>query len=129
MVKIDFPDWLRQQLDQRGWDQIELAYRSGVTPGQVSRILSGTRHAGPETCIALARALNLPREEVFQARGWLLAAPEQQFSPEMDPRVVQLAHEVNALPFDQREAILDTMQSVLTVVDKVAKQEAHIHKS
>ena len=112
-VIMQFAEWLQQELDKRNWDQAEFSRRSGVTRGQISRIIAGIRGAGPDVCIAIARGLNLPREEVFKARGWLLSEPENPFGPEIDPRVKKLAKKINALPFNSREITLDAMEAVL----------------
>ena len=42
-----------------------------MTSGQVSRIISGERKAGPTACVVIARALGLPPEEVFRIAGLL----------------------------------------------------------
>ncbi|HEX2951375.1 MAG TPA: helix-turn-helix transcriptional regulator [Armatimonadota bacterium] len=67
----EFANWLQDQLTQRGWDQAELARRGNISPAQVTRIMSGERRAGPDACRAIARALQLPPEEVFRQAGLL----------------------------------------------------------
>lgn len=110
---MSFTDWLREEIEKRGWDQTELARRSGVSTGTVSRIMTGGRNAGPDFCIAIAKALGLPRSEVFKARGWLLSELENPFGAEIDPRVENLAQKINALPFRSREITLDAMEAML----------------
>jgi transcriptional regulator with XRE-family HTH domain len=101
---MDFADWLRKELDLRKWSYAELARRSSVKTAQISRVANGSLGAGPDLCIAIAKGLNFPREEVFRARGWLLSEPENPFGPEIDVRTEQLAKSVSALPFNIREA-------------------------
>lgn len=67
----EFSAWLQQEIAKRGWDQAELARRSKITPGQVSHILSGDRKPGSTACRGIARALQLPPEEVFRHAGLL----------------------------------------------------------
>jgi len=67
----EFVSWLRSELELRGWDQAELARRSSVTTAQISRIISGERRAGAEVCRKIARALQLPIEEVYRKSGLL----------------------------------------------------------
>ena len=110
---MSFTDWLREEIKKRGWDQAELARRSGVSTGTVSRIMTGGRNAGPDFCIGIAKALGLPRSEVFKARGWLLSELENPFGPEIDSRVEKLAKKINDLPFDSREITLDAMEAML----------------
>jgi ribosome-binding protein aMBF1 (putative translation factor) len=75
-AKMDFAEWLQKELNKRGWSHSELARYSGVSPGQISRVANGSRGAGPDLCIAIAKGLGLARSEVFQARGWLVSYPE-----------------------------------------------------
>ena len=124
---MEFASWLENQLNKRLWSQRELVRRSKmsgykISQGQLSHILNGTREAGPEACIAIAYALGLPREEVFQARGWLLSKPEEAFEPEIDPRAKQLAKAVTALPFGSREITLDAMEAVLQTSNQFTRQ-------
>jgi transcriptional regulator with XRE-family HTH domain len=63
MGNEEFIAWLQEQLTQRGWDQAELARRSRITTAHISRLLTGENQPGPEACVKLARALQLPPEE------------------------------------------------------------------
>lgn len=71
MSTLDFPEWLNDELQQRGWTQADLARKSGLTTAGISRILSGQRDPGPEALIAIAEALKLPPEHVFRKAGLL----------------------------------------------------------
>ncbi|MBA3533695.1 MAG: helix-turn-helix transcriptional regulator [Ardenticatenales bacterium] len=113
---MDFAEWLQGELDRRGWDQAELARRSGITTAQVSRVISGGRNAGADFCIAIANALNLSREEVFRARGWLLSEPEKVVPPGTDPLVTQVAEELISLPVELRELSVRAILAVLKAV-------------
>ena len=115
-MTMSFAEWLQKELDKRGWSHSESSRRTGIPRSHISRLLNGTRNAGPDPCIAIAKAFNLPREEVFRARGWLLSEPENPFDSQIDPRVEKLAKKVNELPFESREMALNTMESVLDTV-------------
>ena len=110
---MHFSDWLREEIYKRNLNNAELARLSGVTTAQISRIVAGTRGAGPDVCIAIAKGLELSREEVFRARGWLLAQPEDPYGPEIDPRAQQLAKKVSQMPLQTREVTLNAMEAVL----------------
>lgn len=110
---MDFSDWLREEIYKRNLNNAKLARLGGVTTAQISRIVAGTRGAGPDVCIAIAKGLQLPREEVFRARGWLLAQPEDPYGPEIDPRAEQLAKKVSQMPLETREVTLKAMEAVL----------------
>lgn len=113
---MDFSDWIQEQLAARGWDQAELARRMNMTSAQVSRVVTGGRGAGVDFSIALARALGVPREEVFRARGWLLRAPAETIHPGTDPRAALLAKAASALQPGERERLLDVWESALVAV-------------
>lgn len=69
METITFPEWLSTELETRKMSQVELAKKSGVTPAQISRILSGQRGAEAKTLYAIAIALKVPPEEVYRIAG------------------------------------------------------------
>jgi transcriptional regulator with XRE-family HTH domain len=68
-------DWLLTQLEDRGWSQAELARRSEISQPALSRIISGTQQAGPDACVAVARAFGEPPEKVFRLAGLLPPLP------------------------------------------------------
>jgi transcriptional regulator with XRE-family HTH domain len=70
-----FPRWIEQELDKRGWRQSDLARRAGLSEATLSRILNGSRKAGPETCVGIAAALEVPPEHVFRIAGLLPPLP------------------------------------------------------
>lgn len=65
-----FGDWLRQQLKKREWSQGELARRSGYRPGVVSTWVNDKRLPRERSLKDIARALELPEDEVFAAAGY-----------------------------------------------------------
>lgn len=115
---MNFSQWLQEELNKRGWSQRDLIRQVRsvgyqLSPGHLSHILNETRQANAETCIGIAQALGLSREEIFRARGWLLTTPEKVFEPEVDPRAEQLARQVSDLPTYSREVTLKLMKAVL----------------
>lgn len=96
----DFTNWLTYELKLRGWDQAELARRSGVTTAQISRIITGERKTGPEVSRKIARALHLPPEEVFRQAGLL---PRQSLQ---SPGLEELVHLYTEMGEDDRERLL-----------------------
>ena len=121
---MDFAQWLERKLNKRGWGASDLAKASRnagykISRGQFSHIINGTRYAGPEACIAIAHALELPREEVFRARGWLL--PNSQ-DHRLDPRAEELARKVSALPHRSRELAFDAIEPVLDSIGELTSE-------
>lgn len=66
-----FRDWILVELNKRGMTQADLARASGVTSAAISRLLSEQRVPAPETCMGIARAFNLPPEDVYRRAGLL----------------------------------------------------------
>ena len=116
---MNFADWLQQQLDKRGWSQAELSRRSAIPTGQLSRILNGSRNAGPEPCIALAQAFGLSREEVFRARGWLLSESQEEIRLKLSSEAVEVAFEIDNLPSTSRKIALGLAKATVQTLQSV----------
>lgn len=67
----DFPDWLQDSLNIRGWKQADLARASGLATSVISNVINRRRNAGEVVCRAIAKAFELPPETVFRAAGLL----------------------------------------------------------
>lgn len=106
VIELDFPDWLQNELNRRGWDQAGLASRSGISSAQVSRLITGIRNPGTDTCTAIARALNLPPEVVFRKAG--LLPTESEYTSEEKEAV----HILRELSPERRQYILTTMRAL-----------------
>lgn len=129
---MDFGDWLQEELKNRHWSHAELARRSGVQTAQISRVIAGKRGAGPDLCIAIAKGLDLPRLEVFQARGWLPSYLDDPYGYEIDPRAERLAREISKLPLESREITLRAIEPVLEAsrqfTDQIQELSANGHE-
>lgn len=68
---MNFSEWLRNELKQRGWSQTELASRAGLATGTISNILADRRNPDHGTLIKFAKGLTLPVETVYAAAGYL----------------------------------------------------------
>ena len=125
---MEFISWLLGQLNQRGWSQRDLARAARqagykLASGQLSYILSGTRQAGPEACIAIAAGLGVSREEVFRARGWLLEEPQQVIPPQATPDVIKLIRDLTSLDDDAQKRVTPIMQSQIDRVRHFVKEQ------
>lgn len=62
-MPIDHPGtFIVEELDARGWAQVDLAYVLGMSPQQLSPILSGKRDITPDMATALGDAFDMPAE-------------------------------------------------------------------
>ena len=66
---VGFASWILGLLLERQWSQADLARNSRISPAQISRILSGERKPGVESCLRLSRAFNLTIDLVCQKAG------------------------------------------------------------
>ena len=82
MVTEKLQSWLASQLGARDWNYSDLAEKSGLSPATISLVMKGERGVGPEFCNAVARALNIPPDEVFRQAGLLPPVPEDSVSAE-----------------------------------------------
>lgn len=101
MTVDNFPDWLRKELDVRDWTQADLSRRSGVSTGQIARLLSGERGLGPDSILAIAKALKLPPEEVYRAAGLLPPKSER------DELIEKIHHIFDELPPEEQENVIE----------------------
>ncbi len=95
-----FSDWLEEEIKKRTWRPTDLASKARLKTGTITRILNGTRNAGPDACSAIARALNYSPEVVFRQAGLLPPAPEP------DLEVEEVTHLFEQLATDDRKRIL-----------------------
>jgi transcriptional regulator with XRE-family HTH domain len=66
---MTFAEWLLNEMQRRDLSQSELARRAGLAQATISYVLSGERNPGPEFCLGIAKAMNIPPEVVFQEAG------------------------------------------------------------
>ena len=71
MLLMDFVEFIEDELTRREWSRSDLARKSGLTPTQVTRILSRKQSPGNAFIEGIARAFNLPLESVYQKAGVL----------------------------------------------------------
>lgn len=118
---MDFSKWLNDKLQKRGITQGELARRAGksgykISRSQITYILKGSSQAGPDACIAIAHGLDLPREEVFRARGWLLREPQEVIPPSATPSAAKLIRTLTNLDNQSQAMIADYFQGQIETI-------------
>lgn len=64
-------DWLKNELVKRNWKQADLVRESNLDSAVISNIINGKRNAGETTARAIAIALKLPPDFVFEKLGIL----------------------------------------------------------
>ena len=97
----DLIDHIEEELAKRGWNRNELAIRSKVDSGYVSRILNRERKAGPDTLLSFADAPDIPPLIMFQWAGWI---PEGVTEKRISEQVA--AYKLSELSDDQIDNVL-----------------------
>jgi transcriptional regulator with XRE-family HTH domain len=72
----EFGEWLADELKTRAWSSSELARRAGISQSSVSNVLTGKQIPGLEFCKGVARALNVPADQLLRLAGHLAPMPE-----------------------------------------------------
>jgi len=99
--EVSFAEWLANQLERKGWSAARLAKEAGVSKTVISRILQRkVQHPKPETCRAIAEALDVPVETVFRIVRYL--PPVQEI-----PELVELASIMAKLSPESRQEIVE----------------------
>jgi transcriptional regulator with XRE-family HTH domain len=88
----NFGSWLLNVLREKEISQSELARRAHISKGTVSNLINGTSGIGEDSLIAIAKALNLPPEILFEKAGKFRPKPELSFIKR------QLLHLAEGLP-------------------------------
>jgi transcriptional regulator with XRE-family HTH domain len=102
----NFPEWIEKQLVQRDWRPSDLARVAGIADATLSRILNETRKAGPETCVAIARALRIPPERVFRKARLL----PPLIAGDDDDSIQEMIEILRRLPAPERLDLLEYME-------------------
>jgi len=62
-ITIDHPgSFILEELDARGWAQVDLAYILGILPQHLNPILNGKMDISPDMAVALGEAFDMPAE-------------------------------------------------------------------
>ena len=104
MTKITFSEWLEKTLADKGIKPVELARMAKIDPGVVTRILKAERSATPKTLEAIAHALKLPTDLVYEKAGILPSKPE------LSPIKRKLIHIAEGLPDSDVETAIALLE-------------------
>lgn len=92
-MDITFADWLRDELERRGWSQSDLARKAGVHRQVINSYINHRRGKPDEDILRrVARAFGYSPETVFRAAGLLPPKPE---SSELTEKIVHLVNQMD----------------------------------
>lgn len=119
----DFIVWLNQQLDLRGWSRSEAARRGGVSPSAFDKVIGGFAKPGIRFCRGVARAFDVPLEEVQRLAGIL---PQ---SGELLPEVRGWNVRLESLSAEDRRRTIAMMEQVLRFAEERPEYRARRTRS
>lgn len=96
----NFGQWLLGILEERELSQSDLSRMAGISRGTLSNIISGNRGRGFKSLAAIAKALKIPREQIYRAAG--LLPP----SVNIDEQIEIMVEKASGLPEEDRDAVL-----------------------
>ena len=93
-----------ERLREKNISQSELARMAGISKGTVSNLINGTKGAGQDSLTAVAHALRLPPELVFEKAGIL--------PPKTEPSSIKrkLVHLAEDLPDSDVELVIAMLE-------------------
>ena len=99
----ELSEFLRQELIKRGISEREASRRAGLSPVAINYIINNpTSNPTVETCVGIAKALEVPAQLIFQLAGYSIVG----LADEMDAEVKALAIYLNDLPPEIRSYAL-----------------------
>ena len=71
-----FDSWLLKEINKHDWSQSDLARSAGLHRAVIHKVINGTSKPTPKTLNAIAHALCIPPELVFEKAGLLIPSSE-----------------------------------------------------
>lgn len=112
LMENEFVKWLSLEMKKRGISQAELARRSGVTQGTISRIMGGERNIGNDVATSISQALKLPLEEVMRAAGLLPQIPKATAKKD------ELLYLYDQLPEKEKDNLIKYIRVTITLLEQ-----------
>ncbi|MBN1887051.1 MAG: helix-turn-helix transcriptional regulator [Thermoflexales bacterium] len=102
-----FATWLIDQVKARDKTLAELGHRAGLSTGTLRGIVvTPNRQPTVDTCLRLARALNVPYEKVLAVAGLSPTLPDSLDM--LDPDRIELMQLYDELPQPARRTLVNT---------------------
>ena len=96
--RIDFSEWLKTEMNKRGWSQSDLARSAELNRAVINKLINGKSHPQPTTLGAISRAFKIPIESSYRAAGLL------PISPDNDETIEEAIHVLKSIRSAQRKA-------------------------
>ena len=117
--------WLNSELDRRGWSRSEAARRGEVSASMMDKVIGGFSKPGLRFYRGIARAFNMPMEDVLRMAGILPTVPNQVQVRER-PRVVYEVNGAELILALWRALSSEDQERVRDLMERLARVEARI---
>lgn len=107
---VPFGDWLREEIDRRGWSVSDFAARINVRPSTVSRWTNNQRLPDPPFCEAIADALQLAPDDVL-ARAGHRTSPGSDLLSQVPIEVRWYFMNYRRLPLERQKLLLRQLRA------------------
>lgn len=119
-----FGEWLRTALDERYLQQADLAERSGIPSGLISRYFNGQTLPDQANAIRIADALRVDRVYVLELAGHRAEVlGDIESIEDIDPRVRWYFLNYRRLPPDKQRLLLRQLDAYFAELDKLSQLE------
>lgn len=95
--------WIDTEMRRRGWGNNELARQMGMSHAGVSKVLTGQNSISCEFCIGIAKAFDIPPEQVLRKAEILPPLPGPDL--DRDPVLQDLVDTARRLSPGEREEL------------------------
>ncbi len=114
-----FANWLIEQIESRHTTMSGLGRQAGLSIGTLRSIIATPdRQPTVDTCLRLARALDVPYEEVLKVAGLSPSLPSDPAV--LDPDRSELLRLYDKLPAPARRTLLDTTRVISHYLNSTA---------
>lgn len=103
-IRTAFSDWLKAQLEERGWNYSRLAREVGVRESNARSWVLGGNLPDWHNCRDLAVVLGVPREEVRRRRGYV--DPDEAEPTPVGEKQAQLAALIQSAEEEELDMLL-----------------------
>jgi len=103
MNQKEFVDWVRSQMNIKGWNESELARQSGLSHQSVQKVLSGVNNPGYKFCYAVSKSFKIPVEVLLEKAGLDFPSLDSSVTAE-DKELLTYFHKLP--PEERRRAVV-----------------------
>lgn len=115
--RIPFSEWLTARMQEKGWSNADLANAAGINRQVIWGWLNRNKKPSQEMLKAIAKALELPVEQVYRAAGGLPPISDD------DEWIEMIEAEARQLPNDLKESVWRTAKSLREMIESRGKKK------